>query len=828
MEAKSVNPSSQIDTSNKSISQNKGLPVFPIILFVPVLLLIVFSGALYFSIKTGKSRESKPVTINKAALSSQAPQFNQTEAQFAKYAEELPAVTPVIPAYRINADELVNLKEVENDAKIQFTSTQKDVFASSGFMMSVRTPDKANPDEGVDRHSGSSDEMVDLYVKLQGDYAKELRKPENAVFITSDLLLHTYHVLIDRTWQSIEEKSLFPKLSQLTAGLLDDSLKRYSSEKDRKVKDSWGRIITFYLVPASILDAAKISPTGYFNNPQDEAKQAADDSTADSPENILLGLGKYKDKVPAEIYALAGDELNLVTKAEGFVPSPLYGKLKTDEKEQELEDYSQYKPRSHYAKNSILRSYFRAMMWYGRHGFEVKSADLTRDALLMAWQMGNLSGVMKTWEDIYLPSVFFVGKSDDLTIYDYQKLITQIYGSSGNQFADDSRLAQFQNEAKKLQGPLILSGIFAFDPNKAPSKDDLLASTKGFRFMGQRFIPDSFILTKLTQGDEQPDKESGQKLPSTPTALMVSSVLGSKTADDLLNNWIVQNAPDSGKVIAKNITQLKGIFSKFDTATWNQNIYWSWLYNLLPLYQKYGAGYPAFMQNELWNKKSLLTTLGSWTELRHDTILYAKQSYAELGGGRGDMPTPPPVPKGYVEPDLTFINRLIALNKMTSEGLSNRGLIQDEIKEKFASFDKALIFFRSIAEKELADVAISDDDYETLRTYVGLNFPDILWPSWNEVLTVKDTRTGLIADVHTDAKKQQILYEAVGTPSFIYVAVKDKGGARLTRGYTYSYYEFTAPLTTRLTDADWQGRIYDGKETAPQVSPPDWTKDLTK
>ena len=43
--------------------------------------------------------------------------------------------------------------------------------------------------------------------------------------------------------------------------------------------------------------------------------------------------------------------------------------------------------------------------------------------------------------------------------------------------------------------------------------------------------------------------------------------------------------------------------------------------------------YPAFMRTQAWARKDIHTALGSWTELKHDTILYAKQVMAEMGGG---------------------------------------------------------------------------------------------------------------------------------------------------------------------------------------------------
>ena len=48
--------------------------------------------------------------------------------------------------------------------------------------------------------------------------------------------------------------------------------------------------------------------------------------------------------------------------------------------------------------------------------------------------------------------------------------------------------------------------------------------------------------------------------------------------------------------------------------------------------------YPAFMHNNAWTHKDLQTALGSWTELKHDTILYAKQVMAEMGGGGPEEP----------------------------------------------------------------------------------------------------------------------------------------------------------------------------------------------
>ena len=63
-----------------------------------------------------------------------------------------------------------------------------------------------------------------------------------------------------------------------------------------------------------------------------------------------------------------------------------------------------------------------------------------------------------------------------------------------------------------------------------------------------------------------------------------------------------------------------------------------------------GARFPEVMRSRAWARKQLQTQLGSWAELRHDTILYVKQSYTD-----GEMCD---YPAGYVEPYPEFYARV--------------------------------------------------------------------------------------------------------------------------------------------------------------------------
>ena len=144
---------------------------------------------------------------------------------------------------------------------------------------------------------------------------------------------------------------------------------------------------------------------------------------------------------------------------------------------------------------------------------------------------------------------------------------------------------------------------------------------------------------------------------------------------------------------------------------------------------------------------------------------------------------------------------------------------------------KSLIFYRDIAKKELVNQVISDDDFEKLRVSALMLNGVLTPPLFNlQYMKASEARAGLIADVHTAMTQQvqEILYEATGIPNIIYVAVKDANGTRLTRGVAYSYYEFTRPFGERLSDADWQANIYEGKNNFPLPQKPEWTKSLEK
>src|SRR5262249_25509384 len=142
------------------------------------------------------------------------------------------------------------------------------------------------------------------------------------------------------------------------------------------------------------------------------------------------------------------------------------------------------------------------------------------------------------------------------------------------------------------------------------------------------------------------------------------------------------------------LAALRQEYAKLSDQDWNRNLYWSWLHALKPLLAEYGTGYPTFMTTQAYRTKSLNTALASWAQLRHDTILSAKQPYTAT-----EAPAPPPEPvQGYVEPVPEFYARLLALTRMTNQGLAEMKVLDAAAKKRLDEFEKLLGRLLAIAE----------------------------------------------------------------------------------------------------------------------------------
>jgi len=662
--------------------------------------------------------------------------MSSISTEFGVYVPYIVNVAPNVPNYTIKPD----LGNVANRNLFQFTNKERELLAKNGFVVN-QTKYK---------------QVYDVY-----NYCQEENIP---IFVTTDSMLHVYHILYDYTLRILETNKLYDDLYKLNGTMLESAMSQYDRATDPLAKKAVKRNLAYFTVASVLLDPSIT--------------------------------------IPAQVKDMVNAELNLIDAHERFDPSPIF---------EYDEDYSQYVPRGHYTRNEKLSRYFKSMMWYGRMAFRIspregkeKAIDETLQAILLVSAIKNASiggiSTLSVWDRIYEPTVFFVGKSDDLNVYEYMGIMEKIYGPnydfmSPDELADVTKIEAFIEEAKNYRSPMINSTLVW-------EGEDIGVVTKGFRFMGQRFIPDSYMFQQLVD-----DKVTDRMFPK---GLDILAIMGSDRAYDILTNVYKENRyPKYTEQIAK----LKDAFANMDDEVWAQNLYWNWLYVLMPLLEQKDAGYPIFMQNVAWTDKNLSTALGSWTELRHDTILYAKQSYTM----KTSLPPTPQLIKGYVEPNPELYARLASLTSFTREGLSDRGLLLQEFALKFKQLEDLLLSLKEISELELYNQPLSNDQYgqivnigKTLKSIVTFP-PDVS----SKIENQEDESMAVVADVHTDPYSNQVLEEGVGYPMNIFVVVPVDGELRITQGAIFSYYEFEWKMSNRLTDGEWQKKL----ESDPPVLP---------
>ncbi len=601
---------------------------------------------------------------------------------------------------------------------------------------------------------------------MQGLY-EDLNTFGRRVFVTTDSMLTTYHVLFDYSLRVAEMQRFNAAAGALTHGMVGKMEEMCRSASEPYVQELLMRALAYFCVPAKLLN----------------------------PDYV----------VPEEVSDLVSEELALIEAHQGKACSPIMGIY---------EDYSQYVPRGHYTRNETLSRYFKAMMWYGRLMFRLDTSsslscvekgayDETLQALLIVQGIVNLETAegsgLELYDQIYTPTVFYVGEADDLTVEEYLTLALEVYGDAfasmpPEQLVDEAKLVAFTEAAKELHDPLINS-TFVQD------YEDHAVTTKGFRFMGQRFIPDSYVFQQLVH-----NKVWGRFMPK---GLDVMAALGSSRAYSILD-FVYQDTryPD----YPERMNRVRTWFATLPDESWVQNLYWDWLYCLMPALVTKGEGFPVFMQNKAWTDKELGTALGSWTELRHDTILYAKQSYSYETGT-------PDLTIGYVEPNPLVYARLASLCDMTISGLSKYGLLLMDYRTRFESLRDTLLLMKRISEKELIGERLDEDEHLAI-CHIGGRLSEILtFPSDDPSSQNKeDGKMALVADVHTDANSSSVLEEAIGHPAWIYVVAPTDEGLAMCTGGVYSYYEFSWPMSDRLTDGAWQQMLANGANP-PQ---PEW------
>ncbi len=488
------------------------------------------------------------------------------------------------------------------------------------------------------------------------------------------------------------------------------------------------------------------------------------------------------------------------------------------------DDYGAYRPVGHYAGKPELENYFRAMTWFGRVAFKFK--DPANPAfkpsraplfITMGLREASMDGVpaYQVWASLYEITDFMVGPSDDPGPVELNALMEQVYGPviSAADLADESQWQIFVERTSELPAPKINSTFATTSAAQAAERD--------WRFMGQRFTPDGFIFQNLVF-DKVGTVQQPRKFPS---GLDVAAAFGSAPA------WQALESAGEPKYerYAEQMGAMQKIVNGQPEAEWLNRFYTAWLYAFRPNIEQKGEGYPPYMRTSAWGYKDVNAMLGSWAELKHDTVLYAKMPEM-LGGGGPPMSGPAPA---YVEPNPNAFYRLayaaqalVAYLKPQEADWMNRGwlAVSEDFGAHFYSasayighmeyLGDTLVTLGDIASRELQGKPLSAEDFEILQSC--LEYKECLDHGSYTENPPEQEPIPVIAAV--SGAEDRVLQAGVGHLNRIYVAVPLEGKLQIAQGGVFSYYEFTQPRSDRLTDQAWRERLEKG-----QADLPAWT-----
>ncbi|MFW9876091.1 MAG: DUF3160 domain-containing protein [Candidatus Thorarchaeota archaeon] len=601
------------------------------------------------------------------------------------------------------------------------------------------------------------------------------------VFITTDTMLHTWHLLFDHTLEDIEEKIFYPLLSILTNNLVSNALLNYN--KGSLTIET----LIFFIV----------------------ANEFTNSSNNNVPSDIEIPFTKIVNAILNEI------SINSAIR-----------QFNTNFTKRFIDDFSQYKPRGHYTNSESLENYFRLFKWFSRIPFffdkyagqiylQTNPYEMIQSALEIVWLLKNTTirfleqystglevfAVFKSFLDV------IVGQTNAITPLIIDDICKELVGDAWNLNNIDSDLIT------RVQ--IIVLNDSTIPMPKAPYIIDALAgasfSPKTFLLFGERLTLDSYALNHLVFPYVR-----NRYLP-TSLDLTATCLESLRSLDHLIPEF--DNYPGLSDKIITIRDELNNISGKE-----KQTIHWQWIESLKDISWKKPTCnetpiIPEFMSSNAWLDEKLTTIMGSWAQLKHDLILYSQQS---ITGGIICS-----TPMGYVEPYPEFYSQIGNLSQMyrfslaplESIGLdlSNNDYYTLRALDKFYEVTQML---ERISYKQLTGRPLNDEEKQFIEniykeggicggpTVYGWlsNIIKMLDPAYVDASAVPNSRISLVADIHTDLNCEQIYHLATGLLEPIIAIVPGWEEREVAVvGPVFSFYEFALSTNQRLDDDDWRG-----------------------
>lgn len=516
-----------------------------------------------------------------------------------------------------------------------------------------------------------------------------------------------------------------------------------------------------------------------------------------------------------------GELVSQALSAEGSETVELFGRRR------EI-DFSQFAPRGHYADSESLSRYFRAMIWLGRTDLRLieTQSDGSRvflrrqlDAALALRELMDEAS-LADWTAIDATVGAFVGEHDDMTVPQLGALLADLGVADrvGLAALPDARIAQAIVDGR-FGNQRILSQVMIKDPSAASP----LPLDSSFALFGQRYVVDSHVLSNVVY-----DRVGGRVVPSPLDVAFAA--LGNDQALSLIGPELDQVDYPGALASVRTLVDAHG------PEYWTGSLYTAWLGALRTLSPgAAGNALPderllSLARTETWGRRLLNTQLGSWAQLRHDTVLYAKQSYTT--GSLCEYPD------ALVEPYPEFFRALARyadLGQATVDQLGgsaddpNDEVVSGRLHDYFATLSSVMNRLGRMAEAQRTGAEHDPDDIAFINQAITI-VNGCAGPSgqsgWYRQLFFDDASSieeaPTVADVHTDPGGQtpvsrgpSVLHVATGRPRLMVLAVDSCSGPRAYVGAVFDYQEHVSSGLHRFTDAEWSDLVTQGVRWEP-------------
>jgi hypothetical protein len=602
----------------------------------------------------------------------------------------------------------------------------------------------------------------------------EIYSADLPVFISADMVLEAVYRSHDKILQSLEQQTLRPRLQRLLK-----SIRQALIDSAGELEPEVASDLNFFLgVALSLLDE-----------------------------------GQVDSREPAGVQAF----VDAAMRAAGEQERVLFGVKR-------LIDFSQFEPRGHYAGDAALEGYFRAMMWLGRTDFRLIETQVDGSQVLRRRQVESVVALRRLLDSAAYSEYLaidatisgFVGEHDYMTLQQVDELLTALDAPDGLAAVDDSALA-----SALVAGGFGEQRIASQVMRRHAGGKGTLPLSMSFALFGQRYTVDSHVFSNLVY-DRLPTRV-------VPDPLDVAfAALGNDQALGLLGDELDTQPGYNGELAAMRL-----LVDGHPRQYWQGSLYTTWLSGLRTLSPTAAPAteLPAVARTEAWGKRLLNTQLSSWAQLRHNNVLYAKQSYTS--GAACEYPA------AYVDPYPEFFQAMVGFAERGQElatSLELEGGFAEQVQAYFSNVARINLTLAEMAVAQRSGAPHSAEHMafinQAVTTNVNCDGTVLGHKGWYSELHFDPLQAvemdPAITDVHTDvggdlpvSRPPSVLHVGTGLPRLMIVTVDSCEGPRAYAGVVSSYHQVLEDGLTRLTDAEWKARIQQGSEppAAPWLAP---------